>query len=56
MCLEFPFLKKQLKQGAQGAAAAGDEKSRPWESPEDLFSFKHLLTAGSELVSIILTR
>lgn len=37
---------KQLKQGARGAAMATDEKSRSWESPKDLFSFKHLLTTG----------
>jgi len=43
---------KQPKQGARGAATAADAKSRPWESPEDLFSFKHLLTAGSEPVSV----
>lgn len=47
---------KQLKQSVRGAATAADEKSRPWESPENLFRFKHLLTAGSEPVSIILSR
>lgn len=46
---------KQLKQGARGAAMATDEKSRSWESPKGLFSFKHLLTTGLGLASIILT-
>lgn len=44
---------KQLQQGARGAAVATDEESRSWESPMDLFSLKHLLSAGLGLVFLL---